>query len=190
MAPTPADRYIFLDDYIDLDAIDFAEFGAFLQLRPYPPLVEPIYRQLRGRNPHLTIYKREELPARYHYGDNPRITPIVGVLDEGWTVTTHPREAERRPDAAPHNGGHGYDPSIPDYKLFVAAGPRVRRGVIAAPFENIHIYDFLCAILKLTPAKNDGDPRSRRAFLPRTRRVPGIDERQRRRRDWPERRRR
>ena len=166
MAPTPADRYIFLDDYIDLDAIDYAEYGAFLQLRPYPPLVDPIYQQLRGRNPHLTIYKREELPARYHYGDNPRITPIVGVLDEGWTVTTHAREAERRPDAAPHNGGHGYDPQLRSmHGLFVAAGPRVRRGVIAAPFENIHIYDFLCAILKLTPAKNDGDPAVTASFL-------------------------
>jgi len=49
--------------------------------------------------------------------------------------------------------------------LFVAAGPAVRRGVVVAPFENIHIYDFLCAILELTPAKNDGDPAVTRPFL-------------------------
>jgi predicted AlkP superfamily pyrophosphatase or phosphodiesterase len=158
MTPTPADRFIFLDDYVDMDSIDFVEMGAFLQLRPYPGLLDAVYRQLRGRHPHLSIYKREELPPRFHYGTNPRVAPIIGVLDEGWTVTTHEREAARRPDASPRNGAHGYDPQLRSmHGLFVAAGPRIRHGVVASPFENIHIYDFLCAILGLTPAKNDGD---------------------------------
>ena len=51
--------------------------------------------------------------------------------------------------------------------LFVAAGPGVARGVVAPEFENIHIYDFLCGVLGLTPAKNDGDPAVTRAFLTR-----------------------
>jgi predicted AlkP superfamily pyrophosphatase or phosphodiesterase len=166
MTPTPANRFIFLDDYVDMDAIDFVEMGAFLQLRPHPALLETVYRQLRGRHPHLAIYKREELPPRFHYRDNPRIQPIIGVLDEGWTLTTHSREAGRRPDASPRNGAHGYDPQLPSmHGLFVAAGARVRRGVVAAPFENIHIYDFMCAILNLTPSKNDGDPAVSRPWL-------------------------
>jgi len=49
--------------------------------------------------------------------------------------------------------------------LFVAAGPAVRGGLVAEPFENVHVYDFLCAILKLTPAPNDGDARATRGFL-------------------------
>jgi hypothetical protein len=51
--------------------------------------------------------------------------------------------------------------------LFVAAGPRVRRGLVVAPFENIHIYEFLCALLQITPAKNDGNPAVTRSFLVR-----------------------
>jgi predicted AlkP superfamily pyrophosphatase or phosphodiesterase len=166
MTATPANRFIFLDDYVDMDAIDFVEMGAFLHLRPHPALLETVYRQLRGRHPHLAIYKREELPPRFHYRDNPRIQPIIGVLDEGWTLTTHAREAERRPDASPRNGAHGYDPQLPSmHGLFVAAGGSVRRGVVVAPFENIHIYDFMCAILNLTPSKNDGDPAVSRSWL-------------------------
>jgi hypothetical protein len=34
-----------------------------------------------------------------------------------------------------------------------------------APFQNIDIYDFLCAILHLKPATNDGDPSVTRKFL-------------------------
>jgi len=166
MTPTPADRFIFLDDYVDLDTIDFVEMGAFLQLRPYPGLLDTVYRQLHRRHPHLAIYKREETPARYHYRDNPRVQPIIGVLDEGWTMTTHQRERDRKPDASPRSGAHGYDPRLKSmHGLFVAAGPRVRRGLVVAPFENIHIYDFLCAVLNLTPAKNDGNPHISQPWL-------------------------
>jgi predicted AlkP superfamily pyrophosphatase or phosphodiesterase len=166
MTPTSADRFIFLDDYVDMDAIDFVDVGAFLQLRPYPGSIDAVYRQLRGRHPHLAIYKREETPPRLHYRDNPRIQPIIGVLDEGWTVTTHDREAARRADASPRNGAHGYDPQLRSmHGLFVAAGPAVRRGVVVPPFENIHVYDFLCAILGLTPARNDGDAAVTRSFF-------------------------
>jgi hypothetical protein len=51
--------------------------------------------------------------------------------------------------------------------LFVAAGPRVRRGMVVPEFQNIHVYDFLCAVLGLTPARNDGDPAVTRSFLTR-----------------------
>ena len=40
---------------------------------------------------------------------------------------------------------------------FVAAGPRTKRGVVVAPFENVHIYNILCAVLRVDPARNDGD---------------------------------
>jgi hypothetical protein len=51
------------------------------------------------------------------------------------------------------------------YGLFVAAGPRLRQGLVVPEFQNIHIYDFMCAILGLTPARNDGDPAVARRFF-------------------------
>ena len=49
--------------------------------------------------------------------------------------------------------------------LFVAAGPRVRQAVVVPEFENVHLYNFLCELLALTPSKNDGDPAVIRRFL-------------------------
>jgi len=49
--------------------------------------------------------------------------------------------------------------------LFIASGPRIRSGVRVKAFENIHIYDFMCAVLGLQPAKNDGDPAVTRDML-------------------------
>jgi hypothetical protein len=50
--------------------------------------------------------------------------------------------------------------------LFIASGPRIRNeGRVVKPFENIHIYDFLCALLGISPAMNDGDAKVTAGFL-------------------------
>jgi hypothetical protein len=33
--------------------------------------------------------------------------------------------------------------------------------------QNVHVYDFLCAVLGVTPAPNDGDPAVTRPFFSR-----------------------
>jgi predicted AlkP superfamily pyrophosphatase or phosphodiesterase len=163
------DQMIFLDSAIDPKTANVIATGEFLQIAPLASggaTVDSLYRALRGTLPHVTIYKRDEIPARFHYRDHPHIAPIVGVLDEGWLIATREQEARRRPDAEARGGAHGYDPALRSmHGLFVAGGPSVREGLIVEPFENIHIYDFLCAILKITPAKNDGDPKATQRFL-------------------------
>ena len=65
-----------------------------------------------------------------------------------------------------HVGAHGFLPTSRDMgALFVAAGPSLRRGLVVPPFENVHIYELLCRLLKITPAKNDGNAAVTRAFL-------------------------
>lgn len=172
MTPHTDDMTIYLDEQIDTSWVNVISTGELLQVAPLPEHlydageVERIYRALKGKWPHLTIYKRNEIPERYHYRDHPRIAPIVGVPDLGWTITTWEAEARRRPNAEPARGAHGYDPALRDmHGLFVAAGPDVREALLVEPFQNIHIYEFLCALLKITPAKNDGDPGVTRGFL-------------------------
>src|SRR6185295_17870327 len=130
MASIADERRIFLDDYVALNTIDVVEQGAFLQAAPKIGTVDALYQQLHNANPHLTIYKREQLPARFHYPTQPRVQPIIGVLDEGWTVTSHERDAARNPDAEPRRGAHGFDPELRSmHGLFVAAGPPIRSGL-------------------------------------------------------------
>jgi hypothetical protein len=49
--------------------------------------------------------------------------------------------------------------------LFIANGPRIRRGLKFKPFENIHVDEFMCAVLGLKPATNDGNPAVTRDML-------------------------
>ncbi len=159
MAASSEQRLVFLDDYIDLDTVDLIEGGEFLQVAPLSGTVEALYAKLHGKVPHLTVYRRDQIPARYHYRESPRIAPVVALVDEGWILTSHRAEAKRKPDAKKRNGSHGYDPALRSmHGLFAAAGPGIRDGLVVRPFQNIHVYDFMCRVLNLKPAPNDGDP--------------------------------
>ena len=53
--------------------------------------------------PHLEVYRKDQIPARWHFRDNPRITEVVAVADEGWVIGTRERVTRtptlRRPAA-------------------------------------------------------------------------------------------
>jgi predicted AlkP superfamily pyrophosphatase or phosphodiesterase len=156
MAPLIDGQVIFLDDYIDLSKVTVVTWSPVLELLPRGRSVDDLYQELHGKHRALAVYRREETPAQWHYRDNPRIPPIVGLADEGWQITSHERLANSEAAGTFTKGDHGYDPRLKSmHGLFVAAGPRVRQGVVPE-FENIEIYNFLCNILNLTPAANDG----------------------------------
>jgi predicted AlkP superfamily pyrophosphatase or phosphodiesterase len=153
MTPNSYDRIVYLDAMIDLDTVDILESGATLLINPRDGDVDGLYRRLHGRHPKLAIYRRRDVPARLHFRDNARIPAIVGVPADGWTVTSGQRLVQEEL----HVAAHGYEPTTPDMgALFVAAGPGFRHGLVVPPFENIHVYDLLCRVLQITPAKNDG----------------------------------
>ncbi|HEX3927817.1 MAG TPA: ectonucleotide pyrophosphatase/phosphodiesterase [Gemmatimonadales bacterium] len=152
-------RVIYLDDYVPLTDLTIVDAGPVGAIIPKTGLLDSVYRKLKGANPHMAVYRKADVPARFHYNDNPRITPLVLIADEGWMISTH---ASR----APSGGTHGYDNQLLSMgALFVAAGPAFKSGVTVPPFQNIHIYDLLCHILGLRPAPNDGSPDSTRALL-------------------------
>jgi ectonucleotide pyrophosphatase/phosphodiesterase family protein 7 len=126
-----------------------------------------MYRALKDKHPALAIYHSSELPAEYGLAGHPRLPAIVGIAKEGWFITSK-REEQRwgEPDRHAPGGTHGYDARLQSMQgLFIANGPRIRGGMRVKPFENIHIYDLMCALLGLQPAKNDGDPAVTRDML-------------------------
>jgi predicted AlkP superfamily pyrophosphatase or phosphodiesterase len=166
MSQLAKDRVIFLDDYLNLSTVDVVEWSPNLGLLPRSATVDQIYRALKDKHPALTVYKREDMPLPLHYRRSSRIPPIVGLADDGWTITSRARHLLGSAAGLSDGGAHGYDPRHKSmHGLFLAAGPGVRDGMVVPPFENVHIYNFLCELLGLTPAENDGDPEVTRRFL-------------------------
>ena len=160
MAPTSDDRLIFLDDYLDADEIEVVDWSPNVAINPRASTSsDELYRTLVNRHPALAVYTRGQLPKGLRYGTNARIPAVIGIAELGWTITTHAVADSRKKAGRTFGGGaHGYDPRYREvHGLFIAAGARIRRGVVVPEFQNIHIYNFMCQLLHLTPAANDGD---------------------------------
>jgi len=162
MAATSRDRVIYVDDYVDPSKLDIVATGPVLFAWPRGGDTAQVARAL-ARAPHLAVYTRDQVPERLHYRASPRITAIVALADEGWDVRTR---AEDVPGRRFPGGEHGYDNALASMRaIFIAAGPAFKRGYTSEAFQNIHVYDLLCAVLGLRPAPNDGSPDSTRAML-------------------------
>jgi predicted AlkP superfamily pyrophosphatase or phosphodiesterase len=161
MASTGPDRVIWLDEYVAADAMQVDEMSTLLTAWPAAGLEDSVYRAL-GRAPRLTVYRRTELPERYHL-EGPRIAPIVAVAEEGWTLA---RRTAEEPDPKILLGNHGYDDTLPSMRgIFVARGPAFRRGARVPAVRNIHLYPLLAEVLGVVPVETDGSLDSVRALL-------------------------
>mgnify|MGYP000007269573 CR=1 FL=1 len=167
MAAVSRERLILLDDYLDPATVDLIDYSPVMALSPRDGDVDRVYRALKDKHPALDVYLNAEIPDVYRLAGNPRVAPVIGVMKEGWTIATR-QEVERwsQPDRFTPGGAHGYDPRIEAmHGLFIATGSRFHSGRVIDSFENIHVYELMCALLGIEPAKNDGDIRVLRGLL-------------------------
>ena len=163
MTNISTDRVIILDDYLDPAFVQVDFFGSVAGLRPLDGNAASVVRALSAL-PHAKAYLSQDLPARFHLGGNARIPPVWIVPDEGWEIETRAHFKAARPRYS--KGDHGFDPQLDSmHGILIAHGPSFMSGVTFDAVENVHIYNLLCAALRLTPAPNDGDNRLVRAFL-------------------------
>jgi len=156
MAATSTDRTIALDDLVDLRDIDTLEVGVLTGLAAKPEHELEVEHVLLAPHPHLTCWRKTQMPARMHYGANPRIPPVLCLAEDGWTISTH--ETLEHADHEKHRGEHGYDNDDPNMRaLFVAHGPAFRHGLVVPEFDNVDIYPLLTLVLGIRAAPNDGD---------------------------------
>ncbi len=160
MAETSRQRVVFVDDLVTPADGEIVDLNPTLGVWPRPGREDALYKKLVAAHPRLTVYRRADTPEHWRYRDHERIPPIVGVVDEGWSVMRRANVIEAFARSIRRIGGnHGYDPHVKSMQaLFVAAGPAFRSNVVVPPFENVHVYPLMCRVLGIEPAPNDGDP--------------------------------
>lgn len=150
MASTPANQHIYMDNWADPSRFRIITGDAVAGLAPDDAATSA---KLVGHHDHADCYLKAEIPARLHYGANPRIPPVVCIAEVGWLLTTHAQEARGHEPL----GEHGYDPASPLMgALFIGAGPAFRSGVTLPPFPNVDVYALEAKLLGVTPEPNDG----------------------------------
>ncbi len=156
MTEVSPDRTIALSALVDLKEVQIDFSGAVAGLRPLRGTVDELSAKVSAHQTHFRVYRREEMPERLHFRHHRRIPPLVLLPDEGWLIV--PRPPLDDPGGKPiQRATHGFDPELASMgALFIASGPAFRSGVTLPPFENIHVYNLVCAVLGLHPAANDG----------------------------------
>ena len=160
MATVKPENSIILDEYFDFSKTERILWtGEIVQIFPKENAESAILENLQPIK-NAKCWRKSEIPARLHYQASPRIAPIVCSADEGWYLTSKERleERKKRADYGKIWGAHGYDNQVQSMQAtFIAHGKAFKKGLIAEPFENIQVYNLMCSILGLKPAKNDGD---------------------------------
>lgn len=160
MAAVDPRSAVYLDDYFSFDDAERMLWtNEIVQITPKSGKEDAIAARLKAV-PHATCWKKADIPARLHYKDSKRIAPIVCSAEEGFMTTSRERYADwlKRNDATHPSGAHGYDNKYQSMQAtFIAHGAAFKKGYIAEPFANIHVYNLMCEILGLKPAPNDGD---------------------------------
>ena len=145
MAETRSDRTIVLGQLAAPDAYHLVETGPYAGLTPLPGKEAAVEKALLGRHAHFECWRKSEIPARFHYGSNPRIPAILCLADIGWQI------AEKPPTSRGVGGNHGYDNRAPEMTaLFIASGPAFRPATLPA-FENVDVYPLLRDLIGLPP---------------------------------------
>lgn len=138
---------------------------------PKPGKEDEIYQSLKQKLPlQAHVYRKAEMPARFHYSQSPRIAPLLVLPAEGWILTNSKEFAElqAKGETKTSRGGHGYDNQLASMRaIFIGHGEAFRKGKLVEPFENIQVYNIMTRILGLKPAPNDGDNLAANAVLVR-----------------------
>ena len=168
MAEISSDRTIELSDYTDMNQIIQEGDGPYAFLyRKDGTSIDKTVDDLKNVD-HISIYKKENIPERYHFKNHYRIKDALVVADEGWYINNQAiGSSADAGDYIPVGGTHGYDNQLKSmHALFIAQGPAFKKGVISEPFENVNIYPMISEILGIIPSENiDGNLNNIRHLL-------------------------
>ncbi|WP_341225751.1 ectonucleotide pyrophosphatase/phosphodiesterase [uncultured Arcticibacterium sp.] len=154
------------------DYVDFNELS--LKIPPYATVVydkilsmvflpsedvDSIYASLKTLEKNFKIYKKGDLPKKWHYNKHERIGDLVLVANPGFAF-------RKKKINEKITGEHGYDPYTTEQMqgILYAQGPNINSGLTTEPIENVNIYPLITKILGFKNPKIDGKFRKIKAF--------------------------
>ena len=163
MTTISSKRQIYLDNYVDPKTYDIWDASTNFMINPRKGKLDYVYQSLQ-RVPHLKAYRKKDIPVEFHYKHSRRITPILAMPNQGWTINT--TKTHLGFSGQWEHGNHGFSNQEMDmHALFVARGPAFRTGYKAKPFDNVNLYSLLCKVLGVRPRANNGTLKATKCML-------------------------
>jgi len=172
MTKIDPDFMVYLDDYIDLEKVFVPVFNSKEGPRgnPFTHIfvkdgndIDAIYNKLKGAHSGIKVYKRADIPEKWHMNNRDRTGDIFVVTDEGGMIFARSLKSVYRHSPV---GMHGYDRFAQDMQAtFIAAGPNFKKGVKAKAIENVEVYGIVARALGIEPVKTDGNIQNVEYFM-------------------------
>ena len=150
------DRTINIEKILTGTKYFLQESGPFVLISPLSGEKEKIYNRLKENENHYKVYTKENIPAYYHYSENPFIPEIIVIAEKGWSLGTSKQIENFK--LHPDKGNHGYDNHLLDmHGIFFAWGHSFKKGYRTGTILNIDVYPLLCKLFGIIPnSKIDG----------------------------------
>lgn len=175
MTETSEERTIELKDTIKdgtVQDIVSSPMGLFLnETISADELYATLKSGLSNETDHVTVYRKEDLPERWHLRESRLIPSVVTMASLGWTVryphqhivadadlsVRTPDKLRGRGDWPTDAGSHGYDNTYEDMMaIFIAKGPAFKEREVVKGLRSIDVYEMLCAMFRARAAPNNG----------------------------------
>ena len=152
MTETAPERIIYLDRILARDQYHMVEDGNFAGLEPLEGKEAALRAAFLRPHEHMECWDRDNIPAHFAYGKNPRVPSILCLPEIGWVVYQDVPEW-----MTGIGGGHGYDQREPDMlAFFLASGPAIAAGGQLPVFDNVNIYSLVARLAGVNPVTSDG----------------------------------
>jgi predicted AlkP superfamily pyrophosphatase or phosphodiesterase len=163
MAATSDTRTILIATLADPADFKAIETGPYAGIVPVAGHEAALATALATPHDHVTCWAKAKIPARLHYGSNPRVPPYVCLAETGWLIV------KTAPTRSFAEGAHGYDNDAPEMRaLFIANGPAFTPGRTLATFDNVDVAPLLRDLIGLPAGRGlDGDDAPFRAVMKR-----------------------
>ncbi len=152
MAAVDSVHNIVVSDFVPDTLIKAYNGGSTcLFLEPHRGYTDSVFH-LASQIPNVSVHRRENTPADWHFNDTTRIDQLIVLVDKGYVF--------RHPDRKATTGGaHGYDNTSEDMKtIFYAIGPAFKKGYRQSEFQNVDIFPLMEEIFQLPERETtDGD---------------------------------
>jgi len=150
MAETSIERTVNIEELLEGYKYESGDNGPFMLIEPWEGKLENVYKKLKENENHFKVYKKEDVPEYFHYSDNPLISKIVIVAENGWGVETN--KSFKNLEKYGTKGNHGFDNHWIDmHGIFYAMGPAFKKSYKVGMLNNIDIYPLLCKVFNVAP---------------------------------------
>jgi len=152
MSETSPERYVNLSEFTPREWYVRTHGGnPMLHVTPREGMIDSVVSIL-SKVDNISVWKKQDVPARLNFGNNERIEQLVILADSTWSI------GWGKPRADFYTGGaHGWDNAKKDmHAIFYAMGPAFKQNHRHPAIEVVDLYPLIARIMGLVPAPVDG----------------------------------